>query len=150
MTTSTILVTFKFKLCQNLNCCQCRRAPLDLLGVRLNQRVTMRVQKRLTENFIPPPKPPSKPFGGTGNRLGSPLPASLAPSAPAPAQTSNIADAQTPAQPSMIFEVDNSMPVTSVQIRLSDGSRMVTRFNHTHTIGDIRRHIALSVRFWNI
>jgi len=120
------------------------RAPLDLLGVRLNQRVTMRVQKRLTENYIPPPKAPSKPFGGTGNRLGSPLPPSMAPSAPPPAQTSNLANAQTSAQPSMIFEVDNSLPVTSVQIRLSDGSRMVTRLNHTHTIGDIRRHIALS------
>ncbi|PLW28428.1 hypothetical protein PCANC_20810 [Puccinia coronata f. sp. avenae] len=116
------------------------RAPLDLLGVRLNQRVTMRVQKRLTENFIPPPKPPSKPFEGTGNRLGSPQPATMVRSAAPPARIADLATAQ----PSIIFEVDNTMPVTSVQIRLSDGSRMVTRFNHTHTVGDIRRHIALS------
>ncbi|KAI7964356.1 hypothetical protein MJO29_004783 [Puccinia striiformis f. sp. tritici] len=121
------------------------RAPLDLLGVRLNQRVTMRVQKRLTENYIPPPKPPSKPFGGTGNRLGSPLPASMvrSPVEPAP-QTVNNPSTQTTIQPSMLFEVDNTLPTTGVQIRLSDGSRVVTRFNHTHTIGDIRRHIEFS------
>lgn len=120
------------------------RAPLDLLGVRLNQRVTMRVQKRLSENYIPPPKPPSRPFGGTGNRLGSPLPANMVRAAEPSSQAAQTVTTQTSAQPSMIFEVDNSLPVTSVQIRLSDGSRMVTRFNHTHTVGDIRRHIALS------
>ncbi|WAQ82657.1 hypothetical protein PtA15_3A20 [Puccinia triticina] len=119
------------------------RAPLDLLGVRLNQRVTMRVQKRLTENYIPPPKPPSKPFGGTGNRLGSPLPANVR-SAELPPLAAEAANTHTSVQHSIIFEVDNTLPITSVQIRLSDGSRMVTRFNHTHTIGDIRRHIALS------
>ncbi|MBW0485698.1 hypothetical protein O181_025413 [Austropuccinia psidii MF-1] len=115
------------------------RAPLDLLGVRLNQRVTMRVQKRLTENYIPPPKPPAKPFAGSGNRLGSPLPATFA--RPADTQSSRPAPSS---DRTMIFEVDNNLPITSVQIRLADGTRMVTRFNHTHTIGDIRRQIASS------
>jgi UBX domain-containing protein 1 len=136
-------VASKFKLGETFFAYQYRRAPLDLLGVRLNQRVTMRVQKRLSENYIPPPKPPSRPFGGTGNRLGSPLPANMVRAAEPSSQAAQIVTTQTSAQPSMIFEVDNSLPVTSVQIRLSDGSRMVTRFNHTHTVGDIRRHIAL-------
>lgn len=120
------------------------RAPLDLLGVRLNQRVTMRVQKRLTENYVPPPKSPPKPFGGTGNRLGSPLPASIVRSTEPSSQVPEPPTSPPPVQPSTIFEVDNNLPVTSVQIRLSDGSRMVTRLNHTHTVGDIRRQIAAS------
>ncbi|EGF99520.1 uncharacterized protein MELLADRAFT_73376 [Melampsora larici-populina 98AG31] len=120
------------------------RAPLDLLGVRLNQRVTMRVEKRLTENYTPPPKQPAKPFGGSGNRLGSPLPASAMPSA-ASHSVVNPPTSVTQASPSSIlFEVDNNQPVTTVQIRLADGTRMVTRLNHTHTVGDLRRQIAAS------
>ena len=34
---------------------------------------------------------------------------------------------------------DESLPTTSIQIRLSDGSRMVARFNYSHTVRDIRR-----------
>jgi len=32
-------------------------------------------------------------------------------------------------------------PTTSLQIRLVDGTRLVATFNHSHTIGDIRRYI---------
>lgn len=39
--------------------------------------------------------------------------------------------------------VDSSRPVTTVQIRLADGSRLVGQFNHSHTIADIRRFIIL-------
>ncbi|POV98350.1 hypothetical protein PSTT_14474 [Puccinia striiformis] len=99
------------------------RAPLDLLGVRLNQRVTMRVQKRLTENYIPTTQTTIETIWRNCQHLRL---------------------TQTTIQPSMLFEVDNTLPTTGVQIRLSDGSRVVTRFNHTHTIGDIRRHIEFS------
>jgi hypothetical protein len=37
--------------------------------------------------------------------------------------------------------VDSSHPVTTVQIRLADGSRLVGQFNHSHTIADVRRFI---------
>lgn len=37
--------------------------------------------------------------------------------------------------------MDESQPVTSVQLRLADGTRLVARFNHTHTVADIRRFI---------
>jgi UBX domain-containing protein 1 len=39
--------------------------------------------------------------------------------------------------------VDSSCPVTTVQIRLADGSRLVGQFNHSHTVADIRRFIVL-------
>jgi len=37
--------------------------------------------------------------------------------------------------------VDSSLPITTVQIRLADGSRLVGQFNHSHTIADVRRFI---------
>jgi UBX domain-containing protein 1 len=39
--------------------------------------------------------------------------------------------------------VDSSRPVTTIQIRLADGSRLVGQFNHSHTIGDVRRFITV-------
>jgi len=32
--------------------------------------------------------------------------------------------------------VDESQPVTSLQLRLADGTRLVARFNHSHTVAD--------------
>lgn len=36
---------------------------------------------------------------------------------------------------------DETKPTTSIQIRLTDGSRVVARFNHTQTVYDIRRFV---------
>lgn len=40
--------------------------------------------------------------------------------------------------------VDDALPSTSIQLRLGDGTRMVSRFNFHHTIGDIRSFIDAS------
>ena len=37
--------------------------------------------------------------------------------------------------------VDDSLPSTSLQIRFADGSRVVQRFNTSHTISDVRAFI---------
>lgn len=37
--------------------------------------------------------------------------------------------------------------VTSLQLRLHDGTRLVAKFNHTHTVGDIRQFINRCVEF---
>lgn len=71
------------------------------------------------------------PFQGVGRTLGSSSATESAaetnagaplPSAPAPVET---------------VEVDKSLPSTSIQLRLADGTRMVAQFNHHHTIGHI-------------
>jgi UBX domain-containing protein 1 len=43
--------------------------------------------------------------------------------------------------PVNVVSVDDSLPITQVQIRLGDGTRLVSRFNVTHTIGDVRRFV---------
>jgi len=68
-----------------------------------------------------------QPFSGNGQRLGSATPS-----------TNTISTPTTSSKP---FEVNESEPITSIQIRCSDGSRLVGKFNHSHTVKDIRRYI---------
>jgi len=37
--------------------------------------------------------------------------------------------------------VDEGLPVTTLQIRLDDGTRLILKLNHVHTVGDVRAHI---------
>ena len=46
--------------------------------------------------------------------------------------------------PTMGLIVDDKLPSTSIQLRLADGTRMVSRFNHHHTIRDIHAFIDAS------
>lgn len=39
------------------------------------------------------------------------------------------------------FQLDQNQPITTLQIRLGDGSRLTQKFNLTHTVGDIRGFI---------
>ncbi|XP_074285564.1 plant UBX domain-containing protein 4-like [Silene latifolia] len=72
-------------------------------------------------------------FQGVGRTLGSTT------SAPAESTVLNTAPA-----PVMGLVVDDKLPSTSIQLRLADGTRMVSRFNHHHTIRDIRGFIDAS------
>lgn len=112
------------------------RAPLSLLNVRHGQPVEVRVVKRQDEDYTPPPKAPPKPFEGTGNRLGSPS-AYVAPSTTPGAFPSASSSAAAPT-------VDESQPTTNIQVRLGDGSKLIAKLNHTHTIGDLRQFIESS------
>ncbi|KAF8130574.1 ubiquitin-related domain-containing protein [Boletus edulis] len=120
------------------------RAPVSVLNVRPGQPVEVVVSKRTDEDYVPE----KRPFGGSGNRLGSPVPAvttnmpgsfPTGPSAPAPASRSTERASVT-----TVFEVDQTQPMTTVQIRLADGTRMPCRMNLTHTVGDIRYFINAS------
>ncbi|EGP85179.1 unnamed protein product [Zymoseptoria tritici ST99CH_1A5] len=116
------------------------RAPKALLDVQPDQEVDLNLEPHKGENYVAP-KPKYKPFGGQGQRLGSPTPG-LAPPATASAPTSShattndsAAAATTAAPPTML--VDDSQPTLQLQIRLGDGTRLVSRFNTSHTIGDV-------------
>jgi len=118
------------------------RAPLALLNVRHDQPVDVRVARRLDEDYRPPPKKPSKPFSGSGQRLGSPTPTVITSSTPGAYPSTSSSSEATPRAREL--EIDESLPITSIQIRLGDGTRLRSRFNHTHTVGDIRSFINAS------
>ncbi|KAF7304146.1 hypothetical protein MIND_00646300 [Mycena indigotica] len=115
-------------------------APLSILNVLPGQPVDVQVQRRTDEDWVPPKV---KPFSGTGNRLGAPTPASAA-ATPAAADSSSEPTGRSAASIHTRFEVNQSLPMTSVQIRLADGTRMVCRMNLTHTVGDLRSFINAS------
>lgn len=109
------------------------RAPLHLMGVAPGQPVDVQLHKH--DAKYKKPKSVFKPFSGTGQRLGSPTPGATSTATPAPVMVSSVlaSAASTVPAPS----VDESQPTVSLRLQLIDGARLVTRFNASHTIGDV-------------
>ncbi|KAL1562365.1 plant UBX domain-containing protein 4-like [Salvia divinorum] len=93
---------------------------------------------RREEDYKEPPKK-SLPFQGVGRTLGGTS------DTVAPMEASSVHTVLTAAPtPSPGLVVDQAQPSTSIQLRLADGTRMVSRFNNHHTIRDIRGFIDAS------
>ncbi|KAI4254470.1 MAG: hypothetical protein L6R42_007170 [Xanthoria sp. 1 TBL-2021] len=112
------------------------RAPMDILNVERSQEVDVKLD--MHDEKYKQPKKKYKPFEGGGQRLGSPTPGDAITSSSATTSlpsmsTVNPASSQTPSA----VNIDDSAPTLSIQIRLGDGTRLVARFNTTHTIGDV-------------
>jgi UBX domain-containing protein 1 len=120
-------------------------APPSVLNVQVGQPVELRVTKRVNEDYVEQSRPLQS-FSGQGNRLGStvPIATSASQSIPGSFPSSSSEPASEPTSITTRFEVDQSLPTTSVQIRLADGTRLVCRMNLTHTVGDIRNFINAS------
>ncbi|XP_014210265.1 NSFL1 cofactor p47 isoform X2 [Copidosoma floridanum] len=88
------------------------------------------------EDYVPP-KPKVKAFSGKGQMLGSPSPATVGMTVPTdPAdQAANEALARNQ------LNLNTEQPLTTLQIRLADGSNVRAQFNLTHTVGDVRQYI---------
>jgi len=101
------------------------RVPDELAS--LGRELDIELIDKRGEDWKAPPPPP---FSGSGQTLGR---ASTA--APTTTTTTTTSAPVTP------YVLDESQPTTSIQIRLMDGSRIVAKFNHTHTIAHIRQYI---------
>lgn len=108
------------------------RAPLALLDVQPEQEVDLNLEPHKDENYVQPKKK-YQAFGGQGQRLGSPVPSAGSTTTAAPSSSAASASASQAAAPS----VDESAPTVRLQIRLGDGTQLRSRFNTTHTIGDV-------------
>ncbi|XP_020212365.1 plant UBX domain-containing protein 4 [Cajanus cajan] len=93
---------------------------------------------RRDEDYPEPVKPRHLAFHGVGRTLGS-----TSSSSDEPIQTT-AASPNTAPLPTLGLIIDEAQPVTSIQLRLADGTRMVSRFNHHHTIRDVRAFIDAS------
>uniref|UniRef100_A0A803L3S6 Uncharacterized protein n=1 Tax=Chenopodium quinoa TaxID=63459 RepID=A0A803L3S6_CHEQI len=91
---------------------------------------------RRNEN-CPEPQKRKVPFQGVGRTLGT------SHSTPSDSSAAVTARSSAPA-PVMGLVVDDKLPSTSIQLRLADGTRMVSRFNYHHTIRDIHAFIDAS------
>lgn len=106
-------------------------APMQIMNVTPDQQVDVQVMQHDTPYVQPKKK--YKPFDGGGQRLGSPVPG-VESSGP---QATPVAPATASSSSAPAVHVDSSQPTLSLQIRLGDGTRLVARFNTTHTIGDV-------------
>lgn len=112
-------------------------APLHILNVEQGQEVDVEVHAHKDEDYVKPKKK-YVPFSGSGQRLGSPTPGpSGFAQPPAPQASSSTAPAAAVDAAKPPVEVDSNAPVITLQIRLADGTRLPSRFNTTHTIGDV-------------
>jgi UBX domain-containing protein 1 len=108
-------------------------APLDLLNVQPNQEVDLELDNQKDNKYVQPKKK-YVPFGGSGQRLGSPTPGVESSSSSQPATSTPILSASS-AAPSVT--VNETEPTVRLQIRLGDGTRLTSNFNTSHTIQDV-------------
>ncbi|TRZ01935.1 hypothetical protein DNTS_012388, partial [Danionella cerebrum] len=109
--------------------------PLELRQRFRGGQVNLDMEDHRDEDFSKP-KSAFKAFTGEGQKLGSATPELVSP------QRSPQDQAASEAQASASISVDGAQPVTSIQIRLADGGRLVQKFNHHHRVSDIRQFVA--------
>merc|ERR1719263_1489578 len=103
------------------------RMPAELVGPDGNAESDVHLIDKSQEPYKPPPVT-LKPFGGAGRSMRDEAGASsTAPPPPTDAEE---------------LTVDPAQPTTSLQIKLHDGSRKIVKANHTHTVLQLRAHMA--------
>ncbi|EDO38474.1 predicted protein [Nematostella vectensis] len=110
--------------------------PRELLRLSRGGEVHVNLEDHRHEEYVPQKKKMTA-FAGEGRKLGSPVP-EVKFNEEKKRATAAANQAPKP------FNIDQSQPTTSIQIRLADGTRMVSKFNHTHTVADIRGFITAS------
>ncbi|KAH8517880.1 hypothetical protein H0E87_005699 [Populus deltoides] len=111
--------------------------PKELEPLDRGTQVHLDLMRR-EENYSEPEKPLVS-FQGVGRALGSSSDTTV-PAASEP----TVASLKAAPVPTPGLVLDSSSPTTSIQLRLADGTRMVSRFNLNHTIRDIRAFIEAS------
>ncbi|KAK3719414.1 hypothetical protein QZH41_015661, partial [Actinostola sp. cb2023] len=101
---------------------------------RLSQggEVHVNLEDHRHEEYTPPKKKKAIAFVGQGQKLGSPTP-----TVKFNEENKVVSADSVPA----IVSYDQSKPTTSIQLRLADGTRLVSKFNPSQTVGDIRAFI---------
>ncbi|XP_011096003.1 plant UBX domain-containing protein 4 isoform X1 [Sesamum indicum] len=103
-----------------------------------DRRSSVHVNLIRREENCPEPEIRHVPFQGVGRTLGG---SSATESGP---ETTIAAPTNSAPSPSTSLVVDASLPSTTIQLRMADGTPMVAHFNHHHTIADIRSFIDAS------
>ncbi|XP_075682329.1 UBX domain-containing protein 2B isoform X2 [Rhinoderma darwinii] len=109
--------------------------PLELQRWVHGGQVSLDMEDHQDQEYVKP-RLKFKAFSGEGKKLGSLTPEIVStPSSP-----------EEEHKPFLNAEVrlDEQVPTTKIQIRLTDGSRLVQRFNLSHRIADIRHFIIQS------
>ncbi|XP_063239019.1 LOW QUALITY PROTEIN: NSFL1 cofactor p47-like [Bacillus rossius redtenbacheri] len=110
--------------------------PMELLREGLGSEIHLNMEDHSHDEFKVQ-KQKLQAFSGKGHLLGSPAPAAVGTVKPLDEKDRAANEEQAKSS----VALNPGEPVTTIQVRLADGSRLVGQFNHTHTIGDVRRFI---------
>ena len=108
--------------------------PPELISQAQGGEVHLDMEDHLHEDYVEPKKKVQA-FTGEGHRLGSAAPDLIV----LQQDSTDTKNSETEAQNSL--NVDQSKPITTIQVRLADGSRLIIKLNLTHTISAIRNYI---------
>jgi len=109
--------------------------PDELVKEARGGEVNVDMEDHREEEFVKP-KVKAKPFQGAGNVLGS-----IAPSVAAPEANPSLDPAAAEKAAQQKVNLNESNPVANIQVRLADGSRLIVKLNHNHTVADLRSYI---------
>merc|ERR1712154_694552 len=109
--------------------------PPELVKEAKGGEVHVDMEDHREEEYVKP-KVTAKPFQGSGNVLGS-----IAPAVAPPAASSSLDPAAAEKAAQQIVDLSEASPVANIQVRLADGSRLIVKLNHSHTVGDLRTYI---------
>eukprot|EP00096_Caligus_rogercresseyi_P010447 TRINITY_DN3810_c0_g1_i1.p1 TRINITY_DN3810_c0_g1~~TRINITY_DN3810_c0_g1_i1.p1 ORF type:complete len:392 (+),score=149.16 TRINITY_DN3810_c0_g1_i1:86-1261(+) len=126
-----------------LSCIMKGRVPLELVREARGGEVNIKMEDHKHEDYVKP-KVAVNPFQGAGHVLGSVLPSMEESKATGEAASSPQDQKTAEALAASEVKVDDSKPVTTLQVRLHNGTRLLVKLNHSHTVGDLRRYIRLS------
>ncbi|XP_036406561.1 UBX domain-containing protein 2A [Megalops cyprinoides] len=111
--------------------------PAELERRSEEGELEVNVQDMKDEMYVPRKKN-FHPFSGRGYRLGSVAPRVIA--------RSPSVHEDRDAPPTPLVELNDAQPVTSLQIWLADGRRLVQKFNLSHRISDVQDFVEQSQR----
>lgn len=120
---------------QFLECLKRGDTPPELASRVRGGMIDVRLDNKALEEYKPERK--LQAFSGEGHRLGAPAPETVD---QAPSE-SNREGQQEASAASSGLTLDESQPLTTIQVRLVDNSRIVIRANLSHTVGDLVSHI---------
>lgn len=108
------------------------QCPPELLPEDPSTHIDINLHRRQGD-YEPPVGPKYTAFAGTGHSLKS-----------EPQPDAGAVDTEETPEALSWEGPDESKPVTSIQIRLADGSRLVAKFNLDQTVGDLRTFVKIS------
>lgn len=126
-----------------LDCIRKGEIPRELIREAKGSEVHVNLEDHSHEDPAPY-KPKVKAFTGMGNVLGSPVPSTNASNEIPVAAAGGKSKEESEESAQREIPVDASQPSTTIQVRLADGSTVVARLNHSHTVGDLRRYITIA------
>lgn len=108
-----------------------RECPQELVAEAAGKEPVVDLVDKSSQMYEAPPKPAYVAFSGSGQSMGGNQTAAVQLDSAAPLAASDYK-----------LELDETQKTTKLQLNFHDGSKVVQKFNLTHTVNDVRLFMA--------